>query len=170
MLSIFGARSFVCCNRPHRNLETNHTWILAPPRACLNFYTKHILVPHAVCYSSITFITSSPESFTLSYVFSMILLSSVRRTGHPWQTCQFWCSLVNPNQAACCWTLSRGPTRGYRSIFYPRGFLTLKSGLKPVHQLRVIASASSPTCTKVQIPVGLMFSYRRVSGHSFGIS
>lgn len=35
---------------------------------------------------------------------------------HLQHTCRFWCSLVNPNQAACCWALSRGPTRGYRLL------------------------------------------------------
>lgn len=165
MLSAFEARSFVYCNQPDRSLETNHTWTLPTLSACLNFSTKHVLVPHAGCYSSMTFTTSSPD--WMSYVFTVILLSSVR-TGHPWQTCQFWRSLVNANRAACCWALSRGPTRGYRSIFYPSGFSSLKFGL--THVRRVIASASSPTCTKVQIPVGLMFSYRRVSGHSFDIA
>lgn len=31
----------------------------------------------------------------LSHVLSMNLLSSVKRTGHQWQTCQFWCSPAN---------------------------------------------------------------------------
>ncbi|KAK3506622.1 hypothetical protein QTP70_011151 [Hemibagrus guttatus] len=40
------------------------------------------------------------------------LLSSVKSTGRQLQTCQFWCSMANANQAPRCRAVSTGPTRG----------------------------------------------------------
>lgn len=65
----------------------------SPPNISLflRSLSSHVLYHHHTtytgCYNSIAFTTSSQDSFMLGYVFSVILFSSVRRTGHQRQTC-----------------------------------------------------------------------------------
>ena len=39
--------------------------------------------------------------------------------GHQWCTCKFWCSLANAKQAARCWAVSTGPSRGCWALTPP---------------------------------------------------
>ena len=52
------------------------------------------------CYRQRNVHHSVSRLFHTCYVLSVNLLSSVKGTGCQWQTCQFWCSLVNANRAA----------------------------------------------------------------------
>ena len=60
-----------------------------------------------------------------SQVLRVHLLSSVKSTGHQWQTCQFWCSLANANRAPQCWAMSTGPTTGSHALRPPSGCVFL---------------------------------------------
>ncbi len=66
------------------------------------------------------------------YIFDIAI--NLKRMGHQWWTCQFWCSLTNAGRAAWCWAVSTGPTR--RWAFMP-----------PSGSLLVMAWSES--CTRV---------------------
>lgn len=52
----------------------------------------------------------------VSHVLRVNLLSSVKNTWWQWQTCQFWCSMTNANQAPWCWAVTEGLTRWCWSV------------------------------------------------------
>lgn len=54
----------------------------------------------------------------MPHVLSMHLISSVKRKGHQWWTCQFWCSLTNANRAALYYVESTGHAWG-RQVLTP---------------------------------------------------
>ena len=72
--------------------------------------------PNRWCWMMLQVASHSPRYFpTLSCLSCLLivnLLSSAKRTGRQWWTCQFQYSLVNANRAARCWAVSTGLTRG----------------------------------------------------------
>ena len=115
------------------------TWRFVRPSKDMPPQTITDPPPNRSCWMMLQAAVRSPRRLQtlsrLSHVLSVNLLSSVKRTGRQWRTCQFWCSLANANRAARCWAVSTGPTRGRRALMPPSWSLFL--------------TVWSETCTRV---------------------
>lgn len=104
-------------------LPVASTWRAVQPPKEMPPQTVTDPLPNRSCWRMLQAAECSPSRLQtlsrLSQYAQCVLLSSVKSTGHQWQSSQSWCSLANAKRPARCWAVSTTPTCGHRALMPP---------------------------------------------------